>query len=74
MKPDDFEKENVESYLQRWTASYLQYGQAWTSQQRYEGRRAMIERVKQMTKGWDVVSRQCVSIPADPLAGRSRAP
>jgi hypothetical protein len=33
----------------------------------------MIERVKQMTKGWDVVSRRCVSIPADPLAGRSRA-
>ena len=73
MKPDDFQKENVENYLQRWTASYLQYGQAWTSQQRYEGRRAMIERVKQMTKGWDVVSRQCVSIPADPLACRSRA-
>ncbi len=73
MTPDDFQKESVKNYLQLWTASYLQYGQAWTSQQRDESRRAMIERVKQMTRAWDEVSRHCVSIPADPLARRSRA-
>jgi hypothetical protein len=73
MKPDDFRRESVEDYLQRWTASYVQYGQAWTLQQRAESRRAMIERVRQMTKDWDEWSRRSVSIPADPLARRSRA-
>lgn len=73
MKPDDFRRKRVESYLQCWTASYVQYGQAWTSQQRAESRRAMIERVKQMTKDWDEGSRRSVSIPADPLAHRSEA-
>jgi len=73
MTPDDDQKGSVENYLQRWTASYVQYGQAWTSQQREESRLAMKERVRQMTRGWDAISRQCVSIPADPLAHRSRA-
>jgi hypothetical protein len=73
MVPDDFQRESVESYLQRWTASYVQYGRGWTSEKREESRRAMIDRVKQMTKDWDAGSRRSVSIPADPLARRSRA-
>jgi len=68
MTPDDSQKERVENYLHSWTASYLQYGRAWTPQRREESRRAVIERIKQMTKGWDERSRQCVSIPADPFA------
>jgi len=73
MTPDDFQRENVQNYVQRWTASYVNYGRAWTSEKREESRRAMIERVKQMTKDWDEASRKSVSIPADPLAHRSRA-
>jgi hypothetical protein len=73
MTPDEFQKESVKDYVQLWTASYLQYGQAWTSEQRDESRRAMIERVRRMTRSWDAVSRQGVSIPADPLACRSKA-
>jgi hypothetical protein len=73
MTPDEFQWENVQSYVQRWTASYVQYGRGWTSGKREESRRAMIERVRQMTKNWDAGSRQSVSIPADPLADRSRA-
>jgi hypothetical protein len=72
MTPDEFQRENVQSYVQSWTASYVQYGRAWTPQKREESRLAMIERVKQMTKDWDAGSRQSISIPADPLAYRSR--
>jgi len=74
MTPDDSQKESVENYLQNWTTSYLQYGRAWTPERREESRRAVAERIKKMTKGWDERSRQRVSIPADPFARRSRAP
>ena len=72
MTPNDFQRECVESYLQGWTASYVQYGRGWTPGKREDSRRAMIERVKQMTKDWDARARQSISIPADPLAHRSR--
>lgn len=67
MRPDDFQRESVQSFLDRWAASYLQYGQALTPEQRAESRNGMVARVREMTKDWDEESRHSIAIPADPF-------